>query len=100
MLTLAAIALVLPAAFQAGVGTRAFEGLGKLSISISIVLLLVYLLYLVFTLVTHSALFSGSYVPEEGAAHALLWSVCGGVIVLLIARDGFSFMFQEVVGEI
>src|SRR5580765_7243680 len=65
MLTLAAIALVLPAAFQAGAGSAAPGGLGRLSISISVVLLLVYLLYLAFTLVTHSALFSGSYVPEQ-----------------------------------
>src|SRR4051794_23761366 len=100
MLTLAAIALVLPAAFQAGVGTRAFEGLGKLSISISIVLLLVYLVYLVFTLVTHSALFSGSYVPEEGAAHAPLWSVRRAVIVLLIATAGIAWMSEILVGAI
>jgi Ca2+:H+ antiporter len=40
MLTLAAIALILPAAFQAASGTTA-EGLGRLSVSISIMLLLV-----------------------------------------------------------
>src|SRR4029450_5519763 len=39
MLTLAAIALVLPAAYQAGLGTGASQGLGALSVSISIVLL-------------------------------------------------------------
>src|ERR1700741_3841191 len=69
MLTLAAIALILPAAFQVAAGTTA-EALGRLSVSISVVLLLVYLLYLVFTLVTHSALFTGSYVPEKGKEHA------------------------------
>src|SRR5580765_8158196 len=46
MLTLVAIALILPAAFQAAPGTKITDGLGKLSISISIVLLVVYLLYL------------------------------------------------------
>ena len=64
MLTLAAIALILPAAFQAAVGATAL-GLGRLSVSISIVLLLVYLLYLVFALVTHPGLFTGSHVSEE-----------------------------------
>src|SRR3974390_2334756 len=63
MLTLAAIALILPAAFQAAPGTTA-GGLGRLSVSISIVLLLVYSLYLGFGLVTHRALFAGSYEPE------------------------------------
>ena len=58
MLLLAAIGLVLPAAFHAAAGATE-QGLGKLSVSISVVLLLVYLLYLVFVLVTHSALFAG-----------------------------------------
>ena len=50
MLVLAAITL-LPVAFQVAAGTTA-EGLSRLSVSISVVLLLVYLLYLVFALVT------------------------------------------------
>jgi hypothetical protein len=45
MLTLAAIVLILPAAFQAAEETTA-EGFGRLSVWISVVLLLVYLLYL------------------------------------------------------
>src|SRR5215471_16019881 len=65
MLTLAAIALILPAAFQVATGATA-ESLGRLSVSISVVLLLGYLLYLVFALVTHPKLFAGSHVPEEG----------------------------------
>jgi Ca2+:H+ antiporter len=100
MLTLAAIALILPAAFQAGVGTRVPDGVGKLSIAISIVLLLVYLLYLVFTLMTHSALFSGSYVPEDGAARAPLWSVRRAVIVLSIATAGIAWLSEILVGAI
>jgi Ca2+:H+ antiporter len=69
MLTLAAIALVIPAAFQVAASATA-EALGKLSVSISVVLLLVYLLYLAFALVTHAALFAGSHVPEEGKEQA------------------------------
>src|SRR3954470_20199932 len=52
MLTLAAIALILPAAFQVAAGTTA-ETLGYLSVSISVVLLLVYVLFLGFSLITH-----------------------------------------------
>jgi Ca2+:H+ antiporter len=68
MLTLAAIALILPAAFQAAAGTTA-EGLNRLSIAISIVLLIAYLLYLVFALVTHSSLFSSSHKTEDVHVH-------------------------------
>ena len=74
MLTLAAIALVAPAAFRAASGATA-DGLGKLSISIAVVLLLVYLLYLTFTMGTHSA-------PEEGEAHAPPWDVRRSALVL------------------
>jgi Ca2+:H+ antiporter len=96
MLTLAAIALILPAAFQAAAVTTA-EGLGRLSISISVVLLLVYLLYLAFALVTHSALFAGSHVPEEGKAHA---SVARAALVLAAATAGIAWMSEILVGAI
>src|SRR4249920_1269263 len=68
MLTLAAIALVLPATFQAAANTKT-EGLNRLSVSISLVLLVAYLLNLVYALITHPALFAGSYVPEKGKAN-------------------------------
>ena len=96
MLTLAAIALILPAAFQAATGTTA-EGLGQLSVSISIVLLAVYLLYLAFTLITHSALFTGSHVPEEGQAHA---SSGRAALVLAGATAGIAWMSEIMVGAI
>src|SRR4029077_12481977 len=72
MLTLSAIALVLPAAYSAGPGIEGGAGLGSLSVAIAVLLLLIYALYLVFTLVTHSVLFSGSYVPE-GEGHMAPW---------------------------
>jgi Ca2+:H+ antiporter len=96
MLTLAAIALVLPAAFHSAAGATA-EGLARLSVSISVVLLLVYLLYLAFALVTHSALFSGSYVPEEGKAHA---SVGRAAFVLAGATTAIAWMSEIMVGAI
>ena len=74
MLLLAAIGLILPAAFQAAAGSTE-QGLGKLSVSISVVLFLVYSLYLVFVLVTHSALFAGPYQEEKKEGE---WSVGRG----------------------
>jgi Ca2+:H+ antiporter len=96
MLTLAAIALILPAAFQVAAGTTA-EGLGRLSVSISVVLLLVYLLYLAFALVTHSALFAGSHVPEEGKAHV---PVARAASVLAVATAAIAWMSEIMVGAI
>jgi Ca2+:H+ antiporter len=96
MLTLAAIALILPAAFQTASGTTV-EGLGRLSIAISVVLLVVYALYLAFTLVTHSSLFTGSYVPEEKEADV---SVGRAATVLALATGGIAWMSEILVGAV
>lgn len=99
MMTLAAIALILPAAFQAALGPRAAEGLGSLSVSISVVLLLVYALFLAFTLFTHSSLFAGSYVPEEETA-APAWPIYRAVGLLAAATVGIAWMSEILVGAI
>jgi Ca2+:H+ antiporter len=95
MLTLAAIALVLPAAFQSASGTT--TGLGRLSVAISIVLIVVYGLSLAYTLVTHRALFLGSHVPENGAASA---SVGRAAAVLAAATAAIAWMSEIMVGAI
>ena len=99
MLTLAAIALVLPAAFQIAAGSTP-EGLGRLSLSISVVLLLVYLLYLIFTLVTHASLFAGSHALEEGEAHATPWPVSRSALVLAAATAAVAWISEIMVGAI
>ena len=96
MLLLAALTLVLPAAFRVAAGTTT-EGLSRLSLSISVVLLLVYLLYLVFTLVTHSSLFAGIYHAEEKEAHA---PVVRSAAVLAAAIAGIVWMSEILVGSI
>lgn len=96
MLTLAAIALILPAAFRSVVGTDA-AGLGQLSISISLVLLSVYLLFLAFSLVTHSSLFTGSYVPEQAHPRA---SVTRAAVTLGGATAVIAWMSEIMVGAI
>jgi Ca2+:H+ antiporter len=99
MLILAAIALVLPAAFQIAAGSTP-EGLGRLSLSISVVLLMVYLLYLIFTLVTHAPLFAGSHAPEEGEAHAPPWPVSRSALVLAAATAAVAWISEIMVGAI
>jgi Ca2+:H+ antiporter len=96
MLLLAAIGLILPAAFQAAAGSTE-QALGKLSVSISVVLFLVYSLYLVFVLVTHSALFAGPYQEEKKEAE---WSVGRAASVLAGATAAIAWISEIMVGAI
>ena len=99
MLMLAAIALILPAAFRVASGTTT-EGLGRLSISISAVLLFMYQLYLVFALVTHSSLFAGLPTADEGNVRAPAWSVRTAAIVLAVATALIAWMSEILVAAI
>src|SRR6516165_10213983 len=96
MLVLAAIALILPAYFQSAVGTTT-QGLDRLSVSISIVLLLAYLLNLAFALLTHRALFAGSHEPDEGKARP---SKARAISVLAGTTVGIAWMSEILVGTI
>jgi Ca2+:H+ antiporter len=95
MLLLAAIALILPAYFQtAANGTGRLD---RLSIAISIVLLLAYLLGLAFTLVTHRALFAGSHAADERKDRP---SKSRAIAVLAGATVGIAWMSEIMVGTI
>jgi Ca2+:H+ antiporter len=96
MLTLAAIALILPAAFQAAAGTTP-ETLGYLSVSISVVLLLVYAGFLCFSLITHSVLFAGSHEAEEGKPTA---SVTRAALELALSTAAIAWISEIMVGAI
>jgi Ca2+:H+ antiporter len=96
MLTLAAIALIVPPSFEDAAGMTTV-GLGRIGVSVSLVLLLAYSLYLVFTLVTHSALFAGPPVAEQVKPRA---SVARSLIVLSVATLGIAWMSEIMVGAI
>jgi Ca2+:H+ antiporter len=98
MMMLAAITMILPAAFQIALGESATSRLIPLSASISIVLLVVYGLYLVYSLITHSSLFLGSHVSEE--AHSPPWSVRRASLVLGAATAVIAWMSEILVGAI
>ena len=100
MLTLAAIALVLPATYRAALGPEATEGLGSLSVAISVVLLFVYALYLLFTLVTHSALFLGSHVPDEEEGQVAPWTTRRALLVLAAVTATIAWLSEILVGAI
>ena len=95
MLTLAAIALILPAAFEAVAGTS--QHLDRVSFSISVILLLVYSLYLAFALITHPALFTSSDVPENAKVQV---SPARPGLLLAAAAAGIAWMSEIMVGAV
>jgi Ca2+:H+ antiporter len=98
MLTLAAITLILPAAYRVALGEGAGPGLIPLSVSISVVLLLVYGLFLAFSLGTHSALFRAAHGHDED--RAVRWSVGRASAVLAASTAAIAWMSELLVGSI
>jgi Ca2+:H+ antiporter len=102
MLTLAAIALVVPAAFHylsapAGrITLTAAEG--DLSLEIAIVLLTTYVLSLLFSLHTHKQLFSGGAHGEH--ADGEVWSAGRAMGILLAATVFIAWMSEILVGSV
>lgn len=98
LLTLAAIALVTPAAYRATTGAAATE-IGALSVWIALVLLAVYAANLVYSLITHAKLFAGSEEAEAGH-HAAAWSTGRAAGVLAVATAAVAWMSEILVGAI
>lgn len=102
LLLLAAIALILPAAYQKGVSSAFPEGmqLQSLSISIAVVLLAVYVLFLLFSLRSHRALFMGANFDGAAEAHGATWSTKKSIIVLALATAAIAWVSEILVGAI
>ena len=98
MRTLASITLILPAAYRAALGQNAVQGLVPLSLSLSIVLLVVYGLFLTFSLVTHASHFAGSHAAIEGdSAHSL--SPRRAALILGVSTAAIAWMSEILVGR-
>jgi Ca2+:H+ antiporter len=98
MLTLAAIALGVPAAFHYLGGNSAPRYEGDLSLEIAVVLMATYFLSLFFSLRTHEHLFQGSGDPGEAGAHS--WSLTRSVATLLVATALVAWMSEILVGSV
>jgi Ca2+:H+ antiporter len=96
MLTLAAIALFLPAAYRATVGPEGGR-IGGVSVAIALVLLVTYALNLLFVLVTHRTYFSGDTAEHAGAQ---MWGVGWALGVLAAATVGIAWMSEILVGAV
>jgi Ca2+:H+ antiporter len=99
MLTLAAIALIVPAAYRGVTRDAGTVALGPLSAWISITLLVVYAANLVFSLGTHRALFTGSATGER-QPHEQAWSAPRAVAVLALATAVIAWMSEILVGAL
>jgi Ca2+:H+ antiporter len=109
MMTLAVIGLVVPAAYhylvsespaRAGLAPADLATLERdLSLEIAVVLLSTYAASLVFSLLTHKALFSGS--PDNTEPHAEHgWSVTRSLAVLTGATALIAWMSEILVGSV
>jgi Ca2+:H+ antiporter len=99
LLTLAAIALILPAAFHylAGAGGRVQEN--NLSLEISIVLLFTYAAHLLFSLHTHKQLFEREGAEAPGSREAA-WSLKRSLTVLMAATALVAWVSEILVGSV
>ena len=98
LLVLSAIGLLIPAVFHAVAPERsAIEG--TLSLEISIVLMVTYVLSLIFTLKTHKHLYVGG---GHGASHdeAVLTPTWKSLTLLLAATAGVALMSEMLVGAV
>lgn len=100
MLTLAAIALILPAAYRAMTGEAGAPALGSISVWMSLVLLAVYAANLIFSLITHRALFAGSEHEGEHESAYVPWSVGRAMLVLGSATAAIAWMSEILVGAL
>ncbi len=101
LLLLSAIALVIPAVFHYLVAGKAGAAEQNLSLEISIVLFIAYILSLIFSLKTHKALYTSEAI--EGAEEAMGthgWSVRKASSVLVAATIMIAIMAEFLVGAI
>ena len=98
MMTLAAIGLVVPAAYHylAGPEGRARES--GLSLEICIVLLISYALHLVFSLRTHKSFFEGEAPGLPHTGH--VWSIRRSILTLTIVTAFLAWMSEILVGSV
>ncbi|MEO6726722.1 MAG: calcium/proton exchanger [Blastocatellia bacterium] len=100
MLALSAIALLMPAVFHMLVSNKSREQ--DLSIEIAIVLIITYVLSLIFTLRTHSHLYTGGVdeKDEEEAIGTHGWSMGRSIGILLVATLLVAVMSEFLVGAV
>lgn len=99
-LTLAAIALIVPAAYHHLAGAHALAREADLSLEIALVLLATYALSLVFSLHTHKQLFAGEPVGELDQKRTRPWSLKKSILVLAAATAMVAWISEILVATV
>lgn len=96
LLLLSAVALIVPALFHTVTNGRTTLSEHELSLLISIVIFVVYIISLVFTFKTHKHLYAG----EATAVHGAPWSVGKAIGALFGATAAIAILSELLVGAI
>jgi len=99
LLTLTAIALIMPAAFHYFAGPGAEIRENSMSLEISIVLLFAYAAHLFFSLHTHKQLFGGAG-EEEPESEVKAWSLRNSILMLVGATALIAWVSEILVGSV
>jgi len=105
LLVLSTIGLLLPALFDYAIGDRSDTGRllrdEHLSLSVSVVLILVYAANLIYTLVTHRGVFAFSEgeAPEPAAAHGR-WPIWKALTLLAVATAVTAYEAEMISGAL
>lgn len=94
-LLLAVVALVIPAIFMLTSGSVGSLVIEKLSVTVSIFMILAYISSLLFSLRTHSHLYSQDVAEVEAK-----WSKTKSILILFISTIAVAFMSEILVGSI
>lgn len=105
-LSLAAIGLIIPTIFHLSAdrqpGGWSPQAERSLSLAIAVVLFITYILWLVFSLITHKELFAGPVSGQGGLGGTLdtTWSVAKAIMILAGATTLVAFMSEFLVGSV
>jgi Ca2+:H+ antiporter len=99
LLTLAAIGLIVPAAFHHLQGPRDTLPENALGLDIAIVLLLAYGAHLVFSLYTHKGLFQGGS-PDAKEEGQETWPLGKAILILAVATAFIAWISEILVGSV
>lgn len=103
MLTLVAIAFIMPAAFHYLSPRESGQAEHDLSLEISIVLLISYGLHLAFSLVTHKGLFAGEAQHSSESQQdesEKPWSIKRSITILAVATAVLAWLSEVLVGSV
>lgn len=105
-LSLAAVGLIIPTIFHLAAdrqpGGWSPQAEQSLSLAIAAVLFITYILWLVFTLITHKELFAGQRPGKGGRGEKedTVWSISKAVTILALATIVVAFMSEFLVGSV